>query len=77
MPQGARSGKAALSTAIRGARVTSSIWQSSPVKTMAIRFVRSVHVPVDSPLVMLAPCDSGLAELIGAETRKGLAAARK
>jgi hypothetical protein len=75
MPQGAGSGKAALSTAIGAARVTSPIWQSSPGRAMAIRFVRSAHVPLDSPLATLALRDPELAELIGVATRKGLVAA--
>jgi hypothetical protein len=72
MPQGAGSGKAALSTAIGAARVTSPISQSSPGEAMAIRFVRTAHVPVDSPLALRDP---ELAELIGMATRKGLVAA--
>jgi hypothetical protein len=75
MPQGAGSGKAALSTAIGAARVTSPISQSSPGEAMAIRFVRTAHVPVDSPLATLALRDPELAELTGAATRKGLVAA--
>jgi hypothetical protein len=75
MPQGAGSGKAALSTAIGAARVTLTISQSSPDKAMAIRFVRSAHVPLDSPRATLDLRDPGLVELIGAAPRKGLVAA--
>ena len=75
MPQGAGSGKAALSTAIRAARVTLPISQSSPGKAMAIRFVRTAGVHLDSPLATLALRDPELAEVIGAATQKGLVAA--
>jgi hypothetical protein len=75
MPQGAGSGKAALSTAIRAACVTSPVSQSSPVMTMAIRFVRPADARFDSPLATLALRDPELAELTGAATRKGLVAA--
>jgi hypothetical protein len=75
MPQGAGRGKAALSTAIRVAYVTSPIWRSSPVMTMAIRFVRPADARFDSPLATLALRDPEVADLTGAATRKGLVAA--
>lgn len=77
MPQRAGSDKGALSTAIRAVRVTSPISQSSPGKTMAIRFARSADNHLDSPLATWALRDPEAADLIGAATRKGPVAARK
>ena len=77
MPQGAGSGKAALSTVIRAACVTSPVSQSSPVTTMAIRFALTAPVHFNSSLSTLTLHDLKLAELIGAAKRKGLVAARK
>jgi hypothetical protein len=75
MPQGAGRGKAALSTAIKAAGVTLPISQSSPGKAMAIRFVRTADVHLDSPLATLALRDPKLAELVGGATRKAFVAA--
>ena len=77
MPERARSDKAALSTAIGAARVTLPISESSPGKAMAIRFVHSADIHLDSPLATLALRDPELAESIGAATRKALVAALK
>jgi hypothetical protein len=77
MPQGARSGKAALSTAIGDARVTLPISRSSPGRAMAIRFVRSAAVPIDSPLATLALRDPERAESTGAATQNAFVAARR
>ena len=75
MPQGAGSGKAALSTAIGAAGVTSPISQSSPAKTMAIRFVCTSDTHLDLPLATPALRVPERAGLTGAATRKSLVAA--
>jgi DNA repair protein SbcD/Mre11 len=74
MPQGAGSGKAALSTAIGGFHVTLSISESSSDKAMAFRFVHTADVHLDSPLATLALRDPELADLIGGATRKAFVA---
>lgn len=76
MPQGAGSGKAALSTAIGAACVTLPISPSSSGKVMAVRFVPAAAVRLDSPLATLAPRDAKLADLIGGATRKAFVPAR-
>ena len=75
MPQRARSDKGALSTAIKAARVTLPISESSPERAMAFRFVHTADVHLDSPLATLALRDSELADLIGGATRKAFGAA--
>lgn len=70
MPQGAGSGKPALSTAIGAARVTLPVSPSSSGKAMAIRFVHKADVQLDSALATLALRDAKLADLIGGATRK-------
>jgi len=77
MPQGAVIGKAALSTAIGAPHVTLPISRSSPGKAMAIRFVHTADVHLDSPLATLALRDPELAELIGGATRKAFVAVMK
>ena len=75
MPERAGSDKSGLSTAIRTARVTLPISESSSGKTMAIRFVHTAGIHLDSPLATLALRDPELADLIGGATRKALLAA--
>jgi hypothetical protein len=75
MPERARSDKGALSTAIKAVRVTLPFSESSSGKAMAIRFVHTADIHLDSSLATLALRDSELAELIGGATRKGLVAA--
>ena len=70
MPERARSDKGALSTAIEAARVTLPFSESSSGKAMAIRFVHTADIHLDSPLATLALRDPALAELIGGATRK-------
>jgi DNA repair protein SbcD/Mre11 len=74
MPQPIGADKAALSTAIRAARVTLPISQSSPGEAMALRFVHTADVHLDSPLATLALRDPELADLIGGATRKAFVA---
>jgi hypothetical protein len=74
MPQPSGNDKAALSTAIGAARVTLPISQSSSDEAMAIRFVHTADVQLDSPLATLALRDPELAELIGVATRKAFVA---
>ena len=73
MPERAGSDKSGLSTAIRTARVTLPISESSSGKAMAFRFVHTADIHLDSPLATLALRDPELAELIGGATRKAFA----
>ena len=75
MPECARSDKGALSTAIEAVRVTLPFSESSSGRAMALRFVHTADIHLDSPLATLALRDPELAELIGGATRKGLVAA--
>jgi hypothetical protein len=75
MPERARSDKGALSTDIEAARVTLPFSESRSGKAMAIRFVHTADIHLDSPLATLALRDSDLAELIGGATRKAFVAA--
>jgi hypothetical protein len=75
MPERARSDKGALSTAIEAVRVTLLFSESSSGNAMALRFVHTADIHLDSPLATLALRDPELAELIGGATRKGLVAA--
>jgi hypothetical protein len=75
MPERARSDKGALSTAIEAVRVTLPFSESSSGKAMAIRFVHTADIHLDSPLATLALRDSELAESIGGATRKAFVAA--
>ena len=70
MPQRAGSDKGALSTAIEAVRVTLPFSESSSGEAMALRFVHTADIHLDSPLATLAPRDSELAELIGGATRR-------
>ena len=70
MPERAGSDKGALSTAIRAARVTLPISESSSDKAMAFRFVHTADVHLDPPLATLALRDPEQAELIGGATQK-------
>jgi hypothetical protein len=74
MPERAGSDKSGLSTAIRTARVTLSISESSSGKAMAFRFVHTADIHLDSPLASLALRDSDLADLIGGAARQAFAA---
>jgi hypothetical protein len=75
MPERAGSDKSGLSTAIRAARVTLPISESSSGKAMAFRFVHTPGIHLDSPLAMLAPRDPELADLIGGATGNAVIAA--
>jgi DNA repair protein SbcD/Mre11 len=74
MPERARRDKGGLSTAIRAARVTLSISESSSDKAMAFRFVHTADIHLDSPLATLALRDPELAELVGGATRRAFVA---
>jgi hypothetical protein len=67
MPERAGSDKSGLSTAIRAARVTLPISESSAGKAMDFRFVHTADINLDSPL---ARCGPELADLIGRATQK-------
>jgi hypothetical protein len=70
MPERAGSDKSGLSTAIRTARVTLPISESSSGKAMAFRFVHTADIHLDSPLATLALRDPELADLICGAARK-------
>jgi hypothetical protein len=70
MPERARSDKGALSTAIEALRVTLPFSESSSDEAMAIRFVDTGDIRLDSPPATLALRDPELAEVIGGAARK-------
>jgi hypothetical protein len=70
MPERARSDKGALSTPIEALCVTLPFSESSSGEAMAVRFVHTADVHLDSPLATLALGNSEFAELIGGATRK-------
>jgi hypothetical protein len=74
MPERAGSDKGGLSTAIRAARVTLPISESSSGKAMAFRFVHTTDIRLDLPLATQALREPDLADSIGGATRKALAA---
>jgi hypothetical protein len=75
MPQRAGSDKGALSTTTRAPHVTLPTSESSSDKAMAIRFVHTADVYLDSPLATLPLRDPELMELIGGAARKAFVVA--